>query len=107
MASGSACPTEICLRNRLFQWQLTSLVFARTQMISLDHPGARIPAQQGIIISHRTNRFRFFKPIHRFAESFVGMMATAGGTARELSLGQTLCQNLPVIGVLIFASNFR
>src|SRR5437764_14529393 len=101
--------TACGLRNKrlLFQWQLNSFFFARSQMVSLDHPGTGIPAQHSIVISRRTHRFRFFKPMHRLTESFVGMMPAAGGPARELRLGQTLRQNSPVIGMLIFAPDLR
>src|SRR4029453_6609801 len=91
----------------LLQWQLDSFVDACSKMVFVDHARASVPAQQGIVVSGGAKRFRFFKPIHRFTESFVGMMTAAGRPARELSFGQTLRQNPPVIGVLVFASNSR
>src|SRR5437868_6368317 len=111
LSPGSARVPEKCADVasdiELFERQLDSFVFARGEMILVDHARAGVPAQQGIVISGGTNRFRLFKPVHRFAEPLVSLMSATGSTARELRLGQALRQYPAVIRVFVLAPNSR
>src|SRR4030095_6620711 len=87
--------------------QFNSFLFARGEVILIDHSGTSIPTQQSIVISGRPNRLCFFEPIHRLTKSFVGLVTTPGCTPRQLSFGSALRQNPTIIGMFILAPDSR
>src|SRR5215469_9737418 len=58
---GNRCGCPTILLERKLDW---FFFFARNQFISLDHSRARIPTQDRIVVTGRTNRFGSFEPAH-------------------------------------------
>src|SRR5215472_3375697 len=71
---GQALPPANVLGNRsgcstiLFQRKFDSFFFfTRDQLVSLNDPRTRVPSQNRIVVTRRTERLRCFEPMHCLA----------------------------------------
>src|ERR1044072_3697100 len=77
----SGCPT--ILLERKFD---SFFFFASYEFVSLNDTSAGVPPQKRVVVTRRTERFSFFKPVHRFAQKIVSLKPAARGVLSQFRL---------------------